>query len=211
MGIIAPGSVTSGVTRRHVSTVPDTLRHATTLGDAALLKAARELDENALVTIFDQYAPAIYKYALRLCGDPVEADDFVGEVFTQLLDHLSHGNGPRDNLRSYLYQIAYHKVVDRSRKLKHTTTLDDSMPSGAAEMPSSRQEDRELLDELEIAISSHLTRDQRHILVLRYMEDFSLQETAEITGKKLNNVKVIQNRALARLRQVLSQQAGENP
>jgi RNA polymerase sigma-70 factor (ECF subfamily) len=179
--------------------------------DAALLNAARELDGAALATIFDQYAPLLYKYSLRLCGDPAEADDVVGEVFAQLLNHLSHGNGPRDNLRSYLYQIAYHKVVDHSRQRKHSTALDETMPSGPAEMPSSQLEDRELLDELEIAIQRNLTEDQRNILVLRYMEGFSLQEIAEITGKGLNNVKVILSRAVARLRQVLSQQARENP
>jgi len=181
------------------------------LDEAVLLKGARELDGSALATIFDQYAPLLYKYTLRLCGDPAEADDVVGDVFAQLLNHLKHGRGPRDNLRSYLYQIAYHKVVDVSRQRKHSTILDESMPSGSAEMPSSQQEEHELLDELEIAIQRNLTQDQRHILVLRYMEGFSLQEIAEITGKDLNNIKVIQSRAVARLRQVLSWQSRENP
>jgi len=177
--------------------------------DAALLKAARELDGTALATIFDQYAPILYKYSLRLCGDPAEADDVVGDVFAQLLNHLKQGSGPRDNLRSYLYQVAYHKVIDGSRQRKHATALDDSMPSGHAEMPSSQQEDHERLDELEIAIRRNLTKDQRHIIVLRYMEGFSLQEIAEITGKNINSVKVIQSRAVARLRQVLSWQSRE--
>jgi RNA polymerase sigma-70 factor (ECF subfamily) len=184
---------------------------STKVDDAALLKAVRELDDTALVTVFDQYAPLLYKYSLRLCGDPAEAHDVVGEVFAQLLNHVSHGNGPRENLRSYLYQIAYHKVVDHSRQRKHSATLDETMPSGPAEMPSSQLEDRELLDELEIAISQHLTENQRHILVLRYMEDFSLREIADITGKGPSNVKVILSRAVARLRQVLAQQSRENP
>jgi DNA-directed RNA polymerase specialized sigma24 family protein len=43
------------------------------------------------------------------------------------------------------------------------------------------------------------------------MEDFSLREIADITGKGPSNVKVILSRAVARLRQVLSQQSRENP
>lgn len=172
--------------------------------DSALLEAARKLDRTALAAIFEQYAPALYKYALRLCGDPAEADDVVGDVFSQLIDHLKRGKGPRDNLRSYLYQIAYHRVIDGSRQRKHTAALDDSIPSGPDGAPASRQERHEQLDELQLAISRYLTEDQRHVIVLRFMEHFSLQEIAEITGKDINNVKVIQSRAIARLRQVLS-------
>jgi len=172
--------------------------------DSALLKAAGKLDPTALATIFDLYAPALYKYSLRLCGDPAEADDVVGDVFANLTNHLKKGTGPRDNLRSYLYQIAYHRVIDCSRQRKHSAALDESMPSGPEGMPSSQQEDHEQRDELLLAIHRHLTEDQRHIIVLRFMENFSLQEIAEITGKDINNVKVIQSRAVARLRQVLS-------
>ena len=50
----------------------------------ALLKAAQKLDEEALTTIFDEFAPAIYKYTLRLSHDPIIADNIVGDVFAQL-------------------------------------------------------------------------------------------------------------------------------
>ena len=90
----------------------------------SLLKAAQKLDEQALTAIFDQYAPAIYKYTLRLCHDPILADNIVGDVFAQLLEQFAAGKGPRTNLRSYLYQTAYHLVVDRSHDSKHTAPLE---------------------------------------------------------------------------------------
>ena len=179
-------------------------------GDSDLLKAAKKLDHDALATVFDQFAPAIYKYCLRLSGNPAEADDTVGEVFEQLIHQLSKGKGPRDNLRSYLYQIAYHRVVDHSRESKHTSALDGSMPSEPGDLPASRHEGQEMLDALEAAIHSELTEDQRHIIVLRFMENFSLRETANITGKDIGNVKVIQSRAIAKLRPVLSLQFRED-
>ncbi|MGE5464260.1 MAG: RNA polymerase sigma factor, partial [Syntrophothermus sp.] len=79
--------------------------------DATLLDAARQMDKEALVRIFDHHSPGIFNYALRLCNDPVMADNIVGDVFAKLLDHLSAGGGPNTNLRSYLYEIAYHLVV----------------------------------------------------------------------------------------------------
>src|ERR1051325_7529105 len=93
----------------------------------ALLKAAQKLDEEALTTIFDEFAPAIYKYTLRLCHDAIIADNIVGDVFAQLLEQFAAGKGPRTNLRSYLYQTAYHLVVDRSRDNQHNAPLEVAM------------------------------------------------------------------------------------
>ena len=53
------------------------------------------------------------------------------------------------------------------------------------------------------AIQNDLTNDQRHVIILRFLEGFSLNESAEILGKKVGNIKVIQNRAIAALRKAL--------
>ena len=182
-----------------------------TYDDAALLQAARKLGADALVAVFDYYAPALYKYALRLCCDTAEADDIVGEVFTQLLKHLKEGKGPRDNLRSYLYQSAYHKVVDNARDRKHLTALEDGVTLMSGDALPSQHEDQEERDAVEAIILNQLSEDQRHVIVLRFIENFSLKETAEIVGKNENNVKVIQNRALTRLRNALGSRPEDTP
>lgn len=173
------------------------------MDDGNLLNAIQDLDPKALVATFDQYASALYKYALRLTGNPAEADDIVGEVFWELLTHLKEGNGPHQNLRSYLYQVAYHKVVDHARERDHLSPLEEAESLKSTESISSRQEDREQIALLDSVIRNHLSEDQRHVIILRYIEDFSLAETAEIIGKKMNNIKIIQKRALARLRRVM--------
>lgn len=176
-----------------------------------LLKAAQKLDEEALTAIFDSFAPAIYKYALRLCHDPIEADNIVGDVFSQLLEQFASGRGPRTNLRSYLYQTAYHLVVDRSRENKHTAPLEVAINMQERErtVPTATQiEERVLMEALVTAMNSELTDDQRHVIILRFLEDFSLKETAQIIGKEVNNVKVIQNRGIAKLRKALEHQIG---
>ena len=178
-----------------------------------LLKAAQKLDEEALTAIFDSFAPAIYKYALRLCHDPIEADNIVGDVFSQLLEQFAGGKGPRTNLRSYLYQTAYHLVVDRSRENKHTAPLEVAINVQEKErsVPTATQiEERVLMEALVSAMNSELTEDQRHVIILRFLEDFSLKETAQIVGKEVNNVKVIQNRGSAKLRKALEHQIGDD-
>ena len=88
------------------------------------LEAARNFDQDTLSRIFDTYAPLLYRYALRLCGNSQEADQIVGDVFSRLLEKLSEGKGPSSNLRSYLFQAAYHIVVDNARIRQRTVPFD---------------------------------------------------------------------------------------
>jgi RNA polymerase sigma-70 factor (ECF subfamily) len=65
------------------------------------------------------------------------------------------------------------------------------------------------MEALVSAMNSELTDDQRHVIILRFLEDFSLKETAQIVGKEVNNVKVIQNRGISKLRKALEHQIGD--
>lgn len=172
--------------------------------DLTLLDGARSMNQDALVRIFDLYSSSLYNYALRLCNDPLDADQIVGDVFAKLLEQLSVGNGPSSNLRSYLYEMAYHLVIDKSRHSRREAPLeavDFIRQDGSSTL--TRLEDRMLFETVSAAIKDCLTDDQRHVIVLRFLEGFSLRETAGIIGKEVYNVKVIQNRGVAKLRKAL--------
>ena len=169
-----------------------------------LLEAAKKMDRDALIEIFDLYSSPLYNYALRLCNDPLRADHIVGDVFAKLLDQWSAGHGPSTNLRSYLYETTYHLIVDESRYSHREAPLevmDFLRHDGNASLVN--LENRMLFDAVIMAIKKHLTEDQRHVIILRFLEGFSLRETADIMGKEVYNVKVIQNRGVARIRKAL--------
>jgi RNA polymerase sigma-70 factor (ECF subfamily) len=162
------------------------------------------LDQDGLATIFDEYAPALYKYLLRLGVGSQEADQIVGDVFVRLLDKFAEGKGPHKNLRSYLFQIAYHLVVDHARERQRTAPLEVALSmSNEMESVQSMAEEKILLDKLTIAMERDLTEEQKNVIVLRFQEDFSLQETADIIGKNVNAVKALQNRGMINLRQAM--------
>ena len=64
--------------------------------DLSLLNTARRMDGDTLIKVFDLYAPSLFNYAFRLCNNAVRADQIVGEVFSNLLEHLSAGRGSQD-------------------------------------------------------------------------------------------------------------------
>jgi RNA polymerase sigma-70 factor, ECF subfamily len=178
--------------------------------DKFLLKAAKKRDPKALIGIFDMYSPALYSYAMRLCSDPLKADHIVGDVFAKLLDQFVAGKGPNSNLRSYLYQMTYHLIVDEVRFSRREAPLEivEFLPGQENALPGSF-ENKVLLDVLLVAIKNDLTEDQRHVIILRFLENFSLRETAEIIKKDIQNVKVIQNRGIAKLRKILSRKVSQ--
>lgn len=180
--------------------------------DLRVWEAARHGNTDAVGQIFDRFAPVLFRYAMGLCHDPAEADQIVGDVFAQLLEHLSEGRGPRSNFRAYLYQVAYHVLIDHVRQASHLMSMQDahSLPDGRVPV-SIQVEGRELIRAVQLAMCYKLTEEQRQVILLRFVEGFSLKETALITGKTVNGVSVLQNRAIEKLRKTLSRKFGATP
>jgi len=175
--------------------------------DSSLLDAAREMDQDALVKIFDLYSIPLFNYAARLCGDPGLADHIVGNVFARLLEQLSAGQGPRTNLRSYLYETTYHLIIDETRYSKRRAPLEVAgllRPESPARPTG--LDDQILFQQILQIMQNDLTDDQRHVIFLRFLEEFSVRETAAIMGKTIDHVKVLQHRALTALRRSIEGQ-----
>jgi RNA polymerase sigma-70 factor (ECF subfamily) len=161
------------------------------------------LDQAALAAIFDLYSRSIFRYTLRLCEDPLEADQIVGDVFNQFLEQVSRGAGPTTNLKSYLYQIAYHIVIDHVRERQRILPIDIVDNSREGVSLELQVEEQTLLKELSSAIQNDLTEEQKHVIILRFQEDLSLRETADIMGKDINAIKSSQKRAILKLQKIL--------
>ena len=161
------------------------------------------LDQGALAAIFDLYSRSIFRYTLRLCEDPLEADQIVGDVFNQFLEQVSRGGGPKTNLRSYLYQIAYHIIIDHARARQRIVPLENADTNREGESLDKQVEEQNLLKELSSAILNDLTEEQKHVIILRFQEGLSLRETADVMGKEINAIKSSQKRAILKLQKSL--------
>jgi exonuclease III len=79
--------------------------------DSTLLMAAKKMDKDALITIFDAYSAPLFRYAFRLCGDAVMADHIVGDVFGNRGQARARNVGWRID-----YQIATPRLAARARR-----------------------------------------------------------------------------------------------
>jgi len=163
------------------------------------------MNGDALAKLFDLYAPTLHNYALHFCNNALLADNIVGDVFAKLLEKLSCGYGPRANLRSYLFETTYHLLVDEVRYSRRRLPLEvvDFLPCDGNSAHIGF-ENRTLFETISRAIRNDLTDYQRHVIILRFFEGFSMRETAAILGKSASHVKAAQNRAIVTLRKVLA-------
>lgn len=170
--------------------------------EAVLSTDTQRLDKQALVRVYEDYSPGLYRYAYRLLGDQDLAEECVSETFSRFLQVIRRGSEPVGNLRAYLYRMAHNWVVDHYRKQTPQVTLDidtHADPAGDLEDGLHSRQQTELLRQALI----HLPEDQRMVIELRFMEDWSHDKVAELLGKTVDATRALQYRALVALRQIM--------
>lgn len=168
-----------------------------------LLQRASRLETQALAEVYDTHSPGIYRYSIRLLGDPALAEDCVADTFTRFLKSLQERRGPRDSLQAYLYRIAHNWIVDFYRKDGKTVELDDAIRS-ETDLPEEEAEKRIRQRQVRGAVQ-RLTPDQQMVISLKYLEEWSNEEIARALKKPLGAVKSLQHRALKSLYKLLAE------
>ena len=170
-----------------------------------LLQRASQLNTQALAEIYDTYSPGIYRYAMRLLGDMSLAEDCVAETFARFLKSLQERRGPRDQLRAYLYRIAHNWIVDLYRKNEKVFELNDTIRS-EADGPEDEAAKHIHQKQVRSAIR-RLTPDQQQVISLKYLEDWTNEEIAQVMKKPIGAVKSIQHRALKSLHKFIAEKS----
>jgi RNA polymerase sigma-70 factor (ECF subfamily) len=174
--------------------------------EAQLLERARQYESQALAEIYDLYAESIYRYLHRTIGDATCAEDLTGDVFLRLLQALNTNRAPRDKLQGWLFRVAHNLAMDwfRNGGKSATVTLEEEL-AGEASPPSRLVERWEMEERLRFAVRQ-LTRDQQQVVLLRFGEGLTAARVGELLGKSEGAVKILQHRAVKRLRKLLEQE-----
>ena len=92
-----------------------------------LLQKAHNFDLESLEVIYDTFSPGVYRYAMRLLGNPDLAEECVSETFQRFLVALKNNGGPSDHLQAYLYRIAHNWITDQYRRQPLTLELSENL------------------------------------------------------------------------------------
>ena len=171
--------------------------------DRTLMERAQRFEKEALAEIFDCYNASIYRYALRMLGDPDLARECMSETFSRYLNALQRGSGPHDFLQAYLYRIAHNWITDYYRnKTPQPVVLDPEVQVDPADDPPQIVAEEMEKQQVRSALAL-LTPDQRLVITLKDLEDCSNDEVAQALKKPVGAVKSLQHRALEALRRIL--------
>lgn len=185
--------------------------------DEALIRAINAGQTEKFHELVQRYQQALYNFGLRMCGNVPDAEDLVQDTFLNVLRYLK-GFRFESQFKNWLYRVAASTCIKRRRRSKFAPerelSLEEFLPEDEsavaaetprwAQLPLDQVLDRELADALQEAVAE-LPDKYRIVLVLRDMEGFSTDETAQILNLTASNVKVRLHRARLALRERLKE------
>ena len=167
---------------------------------------ARTGDPAAWDALFRRYQLPLYAYVFELVQHEPTSLDIVQEVFLAAVRHVG---SLRDDAKfgSWLFGIAHQKCLQHWRRQKRGEILTGEVPDA----PDAFQESPDALlvgKEQEAEFMNHIQQlpaPQRSVLLLHFVEDFSLEEITRITGTELGTVKSRIHYAKKALRKLLEE------
>lgn len=174
--------------------------------ESSVIAAAQKGDKFAFAQVVAEFQAPVFNLAFRMLGNRNDAEDAAQETFLRAYAQLKTYD-PQQSFGTWLLSIAAHYCIDRLRRRKFQwlsfddPRWDESAPPLIADDPSPEQ--KALAHEREQEIQKGLQKlspPYRLVLVLKYWNDLSLEEIAQMTGDNVGNVKV----KLFRARQMLA-------
>lgn len=179
------------------------------MANSAASNAGEILDSNAVA---ERYRNSIYRYILRLVGDPQRADDLTQETFIRAHHRLKDLKDPAA-LEAWLYRIATNICYDYSRTREHrqpalplaSLTQDESqLVADEVALRSDQLLEQNEMSDCVLGFLTDLPDPQREVILLHDLQGLTSPEIAEALGLTVDNVKIRLHRARARLKTALS-------
>lgn len=165
-------------------------------------------DPEAFDGLYLLFADRVFRYLLARLGDVELAEEITAQIFLHLIEKIDRYNiAPKDNANifgAWLYRMSHNKMIDVLRKLRRNQHVAIEQAESVTERQSVIDAVEEKLDFDQILSTLQMLNDhQREVILLRFIEGFSIAETAEILKKSEGAVKALQHRSLENLRHFL--------
>jgi len=176
--------------------------------DKVLLAKIKNSDRQAFIKAYDSYVDDIYRFIYFKVGSKEEAEDLTSAAFLKSWGYLQN-NSLTDykTLKSLFYKIARNLIIDHYRKNNRWAKI--SINNGTIfDINDERQniaKQVELTLDL-VVIETKLTKlkdEYQEVIILRYINELSIKEIADILDKPKGNIRVLIYRAISALRELI--------
>jgi RNA polymerase sigma-70 factor, ECF subfamily len=166
------------------------------------IRKAQSGDTQSFGVLYDEFADKIHRFICVKVKNRNQTEDILQETFVKAWQGLPKLKLEDLNFKAWLYKIASNTINDYFRKIYRnpdTLELDESLPliaQGGPERDLHALYDSELVR----SVLSTLPTQYQHVIELRFLQEFSLQETSAILGKSNLATRLTQHRALKLLK-----------
>ena len=175
-------------------------------GEKKLIKNAIRGEAEAFGLLYDHYQPKIYRFVYFKVSHREEAEDLTHQVFLKSWENIADYELYEFPFSSWLYRIARNQTIDYYRTKKSNSSLESIAETKSLEddeIISELIDDSFNIKKIKEAIVL-LSDDQQNVIILRFIEDLSPKETAEIMDKTEGAIKILQHRAIKKLKEILN-------
>lgn len=171
----------------------------------ALVELARAGDADAFGMLYDHYQGSVYRFLYYRVGSVALAEDLTSETFFRALRSMSSFRWQGKDFGAWLMTIARNLTTDHfkaSRTRLESTTEDMSPHDSATDGPEVAVL-ATLTNEALLAALKKLPPEQQECLIMRFLQGFSIAETAQVLGRSDGAIKQLQLRAVRNLAKLL--------
>lgn len=164
-------------------------------------------DPESFGQVYDSYVDKIYRFVYFKVSHKDDAQDITSEVFLKTWQYINE-NEKIKNLNALIYRIARNSVIDYYRKRAQSSLMTDDETEMATIIGDSAEKMQDDIDvSLDLAdlekLLLRLKDEYREVILLRYVEEYSIKEISEIIGKSPGATKVLMHRAVKKIRSLL--------
>ncbi len=170
--------------------------------DVELLRLVAAGNESAFAELYDQYAPPVYNYLLRLINEPAVAEEILQEVFL-VMWQSAHRFREEAKVKTWLLRIAHHQAVSWLRRTRVQLQPQDEFEADDSEHIEEHLAQRWQIDQVRAALAK-LSPNHRAVIELVFVHGLSYAEISEVMSCPVGTVKSRMSYALRNLNTLLS-------
>ena len=168
-----------------------------------LVRAAAAHDKAAFAELYDRHADRVLRHIVRVVNDAREAEDLTAQTFLRAWEAIERYQDRGAPFSAWLLRIAHNLAVSHLRGRRDHSVLEDRYidekrlgnPERALEQAFDETSVREAVRQLR--------EEQRQVIMLRFMNELDYEQVAAMLGKSVPTVRVIQHRAIGKLRKLM--------
>jgi RNA polymerase sigma-70 factor (ECF subfamily) len=175
----------------------------------ALVERAQAGDADAFGKIYDRYVDTVFRFVYFRVGNRQLAEDLTADTFLRALKRIGSFTWQGRDLGAWLVTIARNLVADhfKSGRYRLEVTTGDVLDADTAERGPEGSPEAAVVDHITnvalLTAVKQLNPEQQECIVLRFLQGFSVAETAQAMGKNEGAIKALQYRAVRALARLL--------